>query len=123
MPPKLGIVRPELHLVECLEGVIAPSRLQHGDTELGLELLDTTSPYSGPRGGRRGKTAKPTIPLTLQACAVRKFDGAVGADQREQKAAKSVTSRLRMTLPNSRKPAKPLKQWRERRGSNPRPPA
>jgi hypothetical protein len=65
VPPKLGIVRPELHrLVECLEGVIAPSKLQHGDTELGLELLDTTSPYSGPRGGRRGKTAKPTILLT-----------------------------------------------------------
>jgi hypothetical protein len=48
---------------------------------------------------------------------------AKGAVLMEQKPDESVTSPAFVTLLGLMKLAKPLKQWRERRGSNPRPPA
>jgi hypothetical protein len=55
---------------------------------------------------------------------VRRFDEArvIGARKLEQRADESVTSTPLVTLLENRRATKPLKKWRERRDSNPRPP-
>jgi hypothetical protein len=61
----------------------------------------------------------------VNVVSVRRFDEAraIGAKILEQKPDKSVTSTALVTLQKAAKAAKLLKTWRERRGSNPRPPA
>ena len=78
-------------------------------------MANTVSTSNRPR-----KTYNPA-----NVVSVRNFDQApiIGARKLEQSREKSITAPDLVTLLDQRKAAKCLKWWRERRGSNPRPPA